>query len=279
MRLVFKDTEKQVNNAITIAQKNEPCHETIWHYHQQYELIYIKEGSGVRFVGDHVSSFESGQLVLISPNLPHLWKNNDDCTKMCNLVIKFDKSFMGPNTFDNPVFACINEMLSDSKYGISFSKEFGKSLEKELMNCQQLSSAEKNIFLLSLLLKLANSKCIHQLSTSDMRQQGDSNKERLDRVLKYISDNYEKDIDLQEIADIACLTSNSFCRFFKKVTNKSFKQYLNEVRIRNASRLLVQKNYQISDVCYEVGFNSITNFNKQFKMIIGKTPREYRMAM
>ncbi|NME67821.1 AraC family transcriptional regulator [Flammeovirga aprica] len=279
MKLVFKDTESKENKAITVAQKTTPCYDTLWHYHQQYELIFIQKGSGLRFVGDDVTSFSEGDLVMVGPYLPHLWRNDEGQDDVSILVMKFDENFMGQGTFDKPIFSKIKELLEKSKFGVSFSNELGLSLEEELMGCLDKSTADQSIFLLSLLNRLANTGEVKKLSTSDMRQQGDTSSDRIDRVLKYISDNYEKDIDLQEIADIACLTSNSFCRFFKKVTNKSFKQYLNEVRIRNASRLLVQENYQISDVCYEVGFNSITNFNKQFKMIIGKTPREFRMAI
>lgn len=279
MKLVFKDIESKDNTIVSISEKTKPCYDTLWHYHQQYELIYIKKGKGVRFVGDHVESFNEGDLVLVGPNLPHLWRNDEDCNEVSIAVIKFDRNFLGEETFDKPAFGKINELLETSKYGISFSKEKAKEKEEEMFCHIQKSSAEQSIYLLDLLFQLSLDGNANQLSTSDMRQQSDCHSDRIDRVLKYISDNYEKDIDLQEIADIACLTSNSFCRFFKKVTSKSFKQYLNEVRIRNASRLLVQENYQISDVCYEVGFNSITNFNKQFKMIIGKTPREYRMAI
>ncbi|MEM9720379.1 MAG: AraC family transcriptional regulator, partial [Bacteroidota bacterium] len=99
---------------------------------------------------------------------------------------------------------------------------------------------------------------------------------RIDTVLKFISDNYDSYLTLNDVADIACLTPNSFCRFFKRVTNKSFTQFLNEVRIRNAARLLVQKNLPISEICYMVGYRSITNFNRQFKEIIGNTPKQYR---
>ncbi|ANQ52374.1 helix-turn-helix domain-containing protein [Flammeovirga yaeyamensis] len=279
MKLVFKDSEVKDNKTICVSKKETACHDTLWHYHQQYELIYIHKSKGVRFVGDNVGSFSEGELVLVGPYLPHLWKNEDETDEVSIVVMKFERNFIGNGTFDTPAFSMVNDLLEKSRYGVSFPKELGLKLEEEIFDCLNKSTAEQSIHLLSLLLKLSTAEGKQLLSTSDMRQSNDSNSDRIDRVLKYISDNYEKDIDLQEIADIACLTSNSFCRFFKKVTNKSFKQYLNEVRIRNASRLLVQESYQISDVCYEVGFNSITNFNKQFKQIIGKTPREYRMAM
>ena len=112
-----------------------------------------------------------------------------------------------------------------------------------------------------------------------MRQYATGTSQRLDAVIKYISDHYTSDISLQDVADIACLTTNSFCRFFKKMTNKSFTQFLNEIRIRNASRLLIQENLPVSEVSDMVGYNSITNFNRQFKQIMGCTPQAYRHAI
>ena len=118
------------------------------------------------------------------------------------------------------------------------------------------------------------------LSSSDMRQTTtNESSERIDTVLKFISDNYASSISLDDISNVACMTTNSFCRFFKKMTNKSFTQFLNEIRIRNASRILVQENLPVSEVCYVVGFNSITNFNKQFKQIMGATPKKFRDAI
>ncbi|AZQ65248.1 AraC family transcriptional regulator [Flammeovirga pectinis] len=281
MKLVFKNSDSQVNRKIEITKRTLGCQDATWHYHHQYELIYIAKSQGVRFVGDNVSPFESGDLVLVGPNLPHLWKDEvllstDDVNI---IVVKFEGDFIGKGTFDRPVFNNISHLLELSRFGVCFPKAKSLQLKEEFENLVKLSQAEQVIKLLGLLNKLSEMEGKEILSTSDMRQNKNCNSERIDRVLSYVSDHYDKDIDLQEIADIACLTTNSFCRFFKKSTKKSFRQYLNEVRIKNASRLLIQENYQISDVCYEVGFNSITNFNKQFKQIIGKTPKEYRMAI
>ena len=114
------------------------------------------------------------------------------------------------------------------------------------------------------------------LSSTDMRQYTMENSQRIDTVLKYISDNYTSYISLQDVSDVAFMTTNSFCRFFKKMTNKSFTLFLNEVRIRNAARLLVQEDLPVSEVCYMVGYKSISNFNKQFKQIMSSTPKSYR---
>ena len=195
---------------------------------------------------------------------------------MNTIVVKFTKNFMGEGTFKNPEFSEIDKMLEKSKFGIHFGDSVSAKLHDEIININDLSPVEQSIKLMDILnrLSLAEDKVV--LSSTDMRQYTTENSERIDTVLKHISDNYANDIDLNEIAEVACMTTNSFCRFFKRTTNKSFTQFLNEVRIKNASRMLIQEKYNVSEVCYVVGYNSITNFNKQFKQIMGTSPKNYR---
>ncbi|WP_075344067.1 AraC family transcriptional regulator [Tenacibaculum agarivorans] len=286
MKLVLKHTEETINKRLNITKKQTPCLDSSWHYHAQYELIYISISHGIRFVGDSVSQFYAGDLVLVGPYLPHLWLNkpshygedlNDE--KVNTIVLKFTDDFIGEGTFNNPEFFKIKKMLDQSKYGISFGNIVSQKLHKELINIDRLSTAEQSIQLLNILNQLSLTKDQEILSSTDMRQYTSENTDKIDTVLKYISDNYANNISLEDISSIACMTTNSFCRFFKKATNKSFTQFLNEVRIRNASRYLVQNNLSVSEVSYLVGYNSITNFNKQFKQIMGSTPKSYREAI
>ncbi len=286
MKLVLKHTEEAINKRLTISKKQTPCLDSSWHYHSQYELIYISVSHGIRFVGDSVSQFYPGDLVLVGPYLPHLWLNkpvnygeNTNNEKVNTIVLKFTDDFIGDGTFNNPEFYKIKKMLDQSKYGISFNTIASQKLHKELINFDALSSAEQSIQLLNILNKLSLTKDQEILSSTDMRQYTSENTDKIDTVLKYISDNYANNISLEDVANIACMTTNSFCRFFKKATNKSFTQFLNEIRIRNASRYLVQNNLSVSEVSYLVGYNSITNFNKQFKQIMGSTPKSYREAI
>ena len=282
MKLVLKRPESFSNERVEIFCKDQPCLDSSWHYHPQYEILYVSKSSGIRFVGDNVSQFEPGDLVLVGSNLPHLWRNDatyyhkDSTVGVKTIVIKFLKDFLGTGTFNYPEFASIKQMLDDSKYGLSFGKKTSKKLHNELMEIVELNPLEQNIKLLSILNRLSQSKDKEVLSTADMRQFASEPSKRLDAVLKFISDNYSDNIHLQDVADIACMTTNSFCRFFKKMTNKSFTQFLNEVRIRNACRYLLQDELSVSQVCFMVGYNCITNFYKQFKLIMKCTPNDYR---
>ena len=285
MRLVIKNNDNLVNRRLNITKNELPCLDAAWHYHAEYELLYISQSTGIRFVGDNVSHFSPGDLVLVGAYLPHLWRNDKSYYYTKNkhrvktIVTKFTKDFIGEGTFENPEFSDIKKLLSDSKYGVCFDKEVSSSIHDDLIELSDLPPVQQSISLLGVLHKLSLTTKKTILSSSDMRKYTSENSHRIDDVLKYISDNYIQRICLKDVADVACMTTNSFCRFFKKMTNKSFTQFLNEVRIRNASRLLVQENDSISTICYAVGYNSITNFNKQFKQIMSTTPKNYRSSI
>ncbi|WP_339882639.1 AraC family transcriptional regulator [Polaribacter vadi] len=287
MKLVLKKSDTIVTKKLNIHTRNLPCLDSMWHYHPEIELIYITQSNGIRFVGDSVAPFFAGDLVLVGSYIPHLWRNDPSyyeegsTQNVKTIVTKFTRDFLGNDFFEIPEFFEIKKLLDNCKFGLSFGKEISEPLHKDLIKLPNLSHTEQHIKILEILnkLSLVKEKDRVVLSSSDMRQTKSESSERIDTVLKYISDNYATSIALEDISNVACMTTNSFCRFFKKMTNKSFTQFLNEIRIRNASRILVQENIPISEVCYIVGFNSITNFNKQFKQIMGATPKKFREAI
>lgn len=285
MKLFLKNSIAFSNERFNARCIEEPCLEASWHYHPEFELLYVSKSNGIRFVGNSVAHFSAGDLVLVGPYVPHLWRNDVSYyqegseDEVQTVVVKFTSDFIGQETFDTPEFSGIKNMLELSKYGISFEKKTGEKLHKEMMEIIDSPAPLQLIKLLNLLYNLSLEESKEVLSSTDTRQYNNEPMQRLDMVLKFISDNYSKNIRLQDVADIACMTTNSFCRFFKKMINKSFTQFLNEVRIRNASRLLLQRDLTVTDVCYMVGYNSMTNFYKQFKQIMGHTPNSYRQAL
>lgn len=284
MKLVHKNSDSPLNERLEITRKEIPCLDSSWHYHSEYELLYISQSHGIRFVGDSVSQFSPGDLVLVGPYLPHLWRNDpsfykDDSIKVKTIILKFTKNFIGEDTFNLTEFKGVNNLLEESKFGVSFGGKVSSEFHDDLMGIIDLPMAEQTIKLLDILYRLSLIDNREILSSADMRQYTSDNSQRLDDVIKYISINYNNYISLEDVSDIACMTTNSFCRFFKNMTNKSFTEFLNEVRIRNASRLLAQEDTPVSEICYEVGYNSVTNFNRQFKKITGCTPKDYRMSI
>ena len=282
MKLVSKNTGAHTLKKLSVVKREKPCLDAEWHFHPEFELLYISKSFGIRFVGDSVSHFSPGDLVLVGSYLPHLWRNNSSYYKggsdksVKTVVTKFTRDFIGSDTFENTEFGDINALLLDSRFGVSFGKSISEKMHDELLQLCDLNSTEKYISLLSILNRLSKEENRELLSSSEMHQLTKQKSGRIDKVYKFISDNYNSTITLNDISKVANMTPNSFCRFFKKYTNKSFIEFLNEVRIRNASRLLIQENLTVSQIAYTVGYNSITNFNKQFKLITGVTPLDYK---
>jgi AraC-like DNA-binding protein len=281
MKLIEKDKRGE-GRSFEMVERTIPCLDDSWHFHSRYELILITSSSGIRFVGDNVSEFLPGDLVLVGPNLPHLWRNNpsyykDESDKdVRTIIIKFSKEFLGEHFFDVEAFSSINALLKDACHGVSFGTETANAVSEKMIALTQTSGASTFIGFLDILDQLSLSEGKQYLSSSDMSQMNIDKENNLNKVIKYISDNYATNISLEDISSVACMTTNSFCRYFKRMTNKSFSHFLNEVRISNATRLLVQNDELISDVAYLVGYKSVNNFNKQFKRIVGKTPKAFR---
>ncbi|MCL7762962.1 AraC family transcriptional regulator [Polaribacter sp. Z014] len=287
MKNLIKEASTIFVKKVNIEMRVVPSFNVAWHFHEEFELVYVTKSNGMRFVGDSVSPFYPGDLVLVGANLPHLWRsdsfyynegNPENSKRVKTIVTKFTEDFLGINFFEAPEFQKINKLLKASKYGLFFGEEVSIDLHDLIVSLPSLPKTEQYIKLLEVLyqLSLVKEKDRLVLSSSNMRQSTKESPERIDTVLRYISDNYSSKMNLSDVADVACMTTNSFCRFFKKTTNKSFTQFLNEIRIRNASRILIQQKIPISEVCYSVGFNSITNFNKQFKLLVGSTPKKFR---
>lgn len=283
MKLILNETNGFIKKKLNIHKKENPCFDASWHYHSQYELIYISKSNGIRFVGDNVSQFSTGDLVLVGSNLPHLWLNDilfqtkEEDVEI--IVLKFTDNFIGEKVFNNSEFSEIKKMLEQSKFGISFDCNVVKKLHSTLINIINIPYPEQLIKFIGVLNELSLVSGKKVLSATNMCIAKNDSCERIDVILKYISDYYIREISLDEIAGIANMTTNSFCRFFKKTTKKSFTEFLNEIRVRNASRLLIQKKLPIADISFMVGFNSTTNFNKQFKLIMGLTPKEFRLEI
>jgi len=164
MKLKLKNSEGTFSERISFTRQEIPCLDSSWHYHSQYELLYISQSIGIRFVGDNVSYFFPGELVLVGPYLPHLWRNDpsyyteNEEKKVKTIVLKFSRNFIGEGTFNNPEFADIYNLLEQSNFGVSFGKKTTKKLHNELMGIVDLSPAEQSIKLLDLLCRLSRAE-------------------------------------------------------------------------------------------------------------------------
>ena len=281
MKLQFKQVEKNTFSSIYTKRVAEPYLGQNWHFHQEFELIYFMEGQGMRIVGDHISNFNKGELVLVGEWLPHLWRNdaiiNVEEGQADYIIIKFLKSFEGVNLFSLPELSEIRQLLLKSQRGLLFSQAALPKVHDLIIELHESKSTNKIINFLRLLQILAKEEQVQALSNPEFVLPTQVAKEnRLQKVINYIFTNYTQPITLEEIAGVAYLTPPAFCRFFKNSTNKTFFHFLNEFRISKSCQLLINGEKSIKEVCYEVGFNSLTNFNRAFKTFKKVTPSAYR---
>ena len=248
------------------------------HYHPEFELNYISNGSGLRrVVGNSISEIGSKELVLIGPNLEHCWEQHN-CTEkeIHEITVQFQNTLLPENLLMRGIMRPIRKMLEKSKRGIVFSEQAIQNIEPRLVNVAKLDGFDYFTELLSILYDLAISRNQIVLSTSMARFRNGIDNEKLDRVNIFIEKNYDRKLVLKELSDFLNMTPISFNRFIKKHTGKTFVEYLNDVRIGNACRRLIEDDDTISAVAYACGFNSIANFNRTFKRIKGCSPTQFR---
>lgn len=267
-----------------VVQKDDyPYYPTPWHYHPEYELVLVVKSTGQRIVGDRTENFEDGDLVFLGPNLPHAYKNDAIYYKGIPslraeaIVIHFREDFLGKDFFHLPEMIPVNQLLDKAKFGLKINGKTRAAITEYMHEMLSESGHKRIIKLLAILELLSVTNEYEPLASPGFIQKYTaSGTERITRVHEYIIINFRKDISLTDIAEVACMSVPSFCRFFKSCTRKSFSQYLNEIRIGYACKLLVEDKYYISKICYESGFNNMSNFNLQFKKITGMSPLQYK---
>jgi AraC-like DNA-binding protein len=281
MKLNYRQLDKSTANAFLARREFLPCLEDHWHFHDEYELIYFLKSNGVRYIGSNVDEFKRGELYLIGGNLPHLFKNkncNDELSEgeVDIIIIQFRGDFLGKDFLKYPEATNFNQLLERSRRGLIFDQKLVKQAHPYLVNIaanKGLSGLSNLIKTLDILSSQEDHKIICQYAFLHKYRKKEIT--RMAYIINYMTDNYHKEIELSAISEIAHLTPNAFCRFFKNKTGKTYSEYLNEIRIGNACKLLIEGNRQISEVAFLTGFSSLSNFNRRFKNIIGKTPTEY----
>ena len=282
MKLRYKPLEKDSLSSIYVKRIHQPYGGGNWHFHQEFELIYFLKGEGMRIVGDNISNFQQGELALVGEWTPHLWRNETGISGKGDadfIVVKFRKDFEGVNLFSLPELAGVRNLLKKSRRGILFSETILPKVHDVILQLSESKSVEILINFLRLMQILSKEQDYRLLSSLDFALPTQASEEnRLQKVINYISNNYGRMISLEEIAGVAFMTPPAFCRFFKNGTNKTFSLFLNEIRISKACQLLINGEKSIKHICYDVGFNSLTNFNRTFKNFKGMTPSAYRAS-
>lgn len=281
MKLHLLDRSSLENYSLNLVHNRYPHFLKIWHYHPELELVYILQGTGTRFIGDSIEKFEPGNLVLTGKNVPHMWLSdeeyfNDSSDLMAEaLGVHFRADFLGDAFLQVPEMQAIQQLFRRAQQGIHF-RDPAPSVLESVRELFQLDPFERVMQLIRLLYKLAGHRDFTLLSTPGFMQSFHQTDHRvLDEVYAFVFKNFKKPIGSRDVAEVACMHPSAFSRFFKRVHRKPFTRYLNEVRIGYACKLLMENKLTISQICYESGFSNISNFNRQFRKIMDRSPSEY----
>jgi len=250
-----------------------------FHFHPEFELTSIVEGKGKRFVGNNMAGFYDNDLVLMGAGLPHCWKlaplENSQAT---SLVIHFNYEFLGKDFFEKPELDHIRKLLKRSECGIEFRGKIKEQVKENMaLILEEKNHFKKLILMLEILNKLAGSREYILLNKKDsVKQQSDDSHERISKVFAYIVENFREDILMSEASKTIGMTPNAFCKYFKKITRKTFMETVINYRINFATQQLIETDKSIADICFESGFRDMSHFYKIFSSRMDLSPLNYR---
>lgn len=247
-----------------------------WHFHPEFELVYIEGANGTRHVGEHISRFEGSDLVFIGSYIPHLNFDYGVKTECEKVVVQIRQDFLG-NAFANiPELSTVYRLFEQSKHGIAFGKETKLLISERLKNLKNLGYFEQFLEILSIFQVLAQSNEMVLLHPKLVENQHNKKEqERMKRIYSFIDTNYQRKIEVEEVASLSNLSKSAFCRYFKKITKITFIEFLNHYRINQAQKLLLlDKN--VTEACFECGFESLSYFNRTFKKVTGENPLSFK---
>ena len=259
---------------------DDPISRPTWHYHPEIELVYVAKGSGKVHIGQHLSYYSDGVLLLIGPNVPHLGFVDRMSISEEEIVCLFRTDFLGENFFNTAEMSKIMQLLERSNSGIRFADHMIQPIGNKLKELLEMTPFNRLIYFVKLLNEIAECTDYELLNAgSHVLISNQQDNDRMDQIFKYVRQNFDTEIDLETIARQVNLTVPAFCRYFKKSSSKTFTEYVNEFRIVHATKLLSESQMSLSEISLECGYGSQSHFIKQFKKITGQTPSEYRKGL
>ncbi|HEY8957731.1 AraC family transcriptional regulator [Chitinophaga sp.] len=283
MKPILRKVDTGHNYSFSIREDIYPYLYNHWHYHPEIELTLIRKGSGMRLVGDSTERFEDGDLVLLGSELPHMWRSDaiyfqeQPGLQIEAIAIHFSDQFWGAGFLDLPEMKAVKELLAKARHGIRIHGATREQISREMEAILQAGKVQRITSLLNILDTIACSKdCTLLSSVGFVNSYNTINTDNINKIYHYTFNNFQQKITLKEVAAAANVSPNSFCRYFKSRTLKTYWQFLMEVRIGYACKLLIENNLPMSQVGYTCGFNNLSNFNRQFKLLTQKTPLQYQ---
>jgi AraC-like DNA-binding protein len=257
-----------------------------WHYHPEYELVLVVKSTGRRMVGDHIGLFRENDLVLMGSMLPHVWVNDPKYLRgeadhdAEAIVIHFREDFLGDKFFDVPEMELFRNFLRKSDRGMAIRGKAKEKIVALMKNMIAMNGLQRLVALMTIFDILSTTSEYELLASPGFVSHIHNEKsDRLGKVIEHIMQHLDEDITLPKAASMANMGLTTFCNFFKKYYRISFVEYLNTIRVGYACKLFTEKDYTIAEVAYSCGFNTLANFNRQFKKYKGLTPSEYRQRL
>lgn len=279
MKAVLEQITQDFRHSFHCAKHEGLQFESPWHYHPQWELTYIKKGTGILYIGNTIRNFNEGELVLVGQNLPHCWRNQTLKGEMVeSTFIQWDENLLGEQWLAHPEFQSIANLLKHSHKGILFNSKDAIKVLVKIENLTQLSPFERLWHFVDILHTLSSFETKIISNDADFAINHQVSK-RIDKLIDYVENNYQNQITAADLASITYLTPSSFSKFFRKVFQKTFTAYLNELRISKACILLRNSDKQVEDIAFSCGYNNMAFFHRRFKKMMGTTPALYRKSL
>lgn len=283
MKVERTEITPRLNSYVSVIEREESFFQSPFHYHPELELVYVLESHGKRIIGNTVEPFDSGDMIFIGSNTPHVWLNDEiyysglDKLKAKAIVVYFNRDIFSDTFYALKEVKKIKDLFAGAVRGIKVTGKTHGLLDKKLRELAKKKDFEIIIGLLEVLSILADSKDLSFINKESYTPANTQlHNDRITEVLNYVKQHFKRDISLQEVSDLAHLTPQSFCRIFKKRMQKHFIEYLNEVRIAHACKLLLETDLSISEIAFESGYKTVSNFNKIFKKMTDASPLTYR---
>jgi AraC-like DNA-binding protein len=283
MRPALQKSPISENCAFEAKHLVAPYFDPNWHFHPEFQLFLVIKGTGTRFIGDHVSPFDEGDLLFTGPNLPHLWQSDHEYFKDNNelttegIVIYFPENFLGKDLLHKNEMYKIKQLFQKAQRGMALYGDTADQMKNLMHDLLKAIDFERVMTLLSLLHMMANTSEYKLLASEGYsNSMKETETVRMNRVHAYVMKNFRERISLNDVAAIANMSPSSFSRYFKVHANKTFSDFLTEIRIGYSCKLLTNQKMTVSQVCYDSGFNTLSNFNRQFKEVTHYSPLEYR---
>ena len=249
------------------------------HFHPEYELNYISNAKGAkRIIGDHIDEIDDLELVLVGPNIFHCWEDfHNTENQIHEITIQFPADLIGESLLIKNIYKPIKELFQHAQRGIAFSRQTILQVEEKLLTISKINGFDSILELQSLLFDLATSRNQRLLTNASFQRTNDFyNSENIDKVYNYMKENCNKKIKLEDVAKLLSMSVISFTRMIKQQTGKTFIDFLNEMRLGLATRQLIETNISVAQICFNCGFNNVSNFNRIFRRKQGVTPTEFR---